>query len=81
MDVLIKNVDQEDWHFVKVEAVKEKKTMSEVLHTIIEEYRAKEQEGKRWTAVLNRRATLTDYEAKNVWEGLQTFRKDFHFRG
>lgn len=83
MDTLIKNVNEEDWHFLKVEAARKKVTMGKLFNKLIVEYQQKEQETpiKKWNQIFSREPLLTKAEARELHKATEEFRKEFSFEG
>lgn len=83
MDTMIKNVDEENWHFLKVYAAKEKTTIGEMFNRIISEYKEKEGEDVKcaWEKIFSRKPLLTPYEAKRMHKSIKCFREEYGFEG
>lgn len=81
MDTLIKNVDEESWHFLKVEAAKEKKTMGELFNTIIAVYKNKQDSREQLQKILSRAPLLTKEEARNMHNKIRVYRTEYGFEG
>ncbi len=83
MNTLIKNVDENNWHFLKIQAAKEKRTIGKLFNKIIEEYKQKNQEDVRenWEKIFIRKALLTKNEAEKMHIAMKHFRKEYGFEG
>lgn len=83
MDTMIKNVDEENWHFLKVQAAKEKATIGEMFNRIISEYKEKEvEDAKRaWNKIFSKPPIFTKEEAKKMHKASESFRKEYGFEG
>lgn len=83
MNTLIKNLDEENWHFLKIEAAKERTTLGNLLNRIIEAYKSKEKEAaeKAWGKIFSGKPLLNKIEAREMHLAASTFRKEFHFEG
>ena len=83
MNTLIKNMDEENWHFLKVEAAKERTTLGNLLNRIIESYKLKERETtkKVWEKIFSTKPLLNKADAKEMHKNLASFRKEYNFRG
>ena len=83
MNTLIKNLDEENWHFLKVEAAKERTTLGNLLNRILEEYRSKEKSTTRkaWEKIFSLKPLLNKTEAKEMHRVVASFRKEYHFEG
>ncbi len=83
MNTLIKNVEESNWHFLKVQAAKEKKTMGVLFNKIIEEYKRTKQDNvkERWKYIFTRKPLLTRSEANKMHQGVTKFRKEYGFEG
>ncbi|MBI5072847.1 hypothetical protein HZA99_03445 [Candidatus Woesearchaeota archaeon] len=80
MDTMIKNIDEENWHFVKVQAAKEKKTIGELFNTMVQGYKEKEIAQKNaWERILSRKATLTQKKADEIEKSIKLFKKSYGF--
>jgi hypothetical protein len=82
MDVLIKNVNEDNWHFLKVEAAKERKTMGNMFNKLVEELKKKEKDDiAAWERIFSRKPLLTKKQAKRMHKHVATFRKEYGFEG
>jgi len=83
MNTLIKNLDEENWHFLKVEAAKERTTLGNLLNRILEEYKSKEKNTARraWEKIFSLKPSLSKTEAKEMHKAASSFRKEYHFEG
>ena len=81
MNTMIKNLDEENWHFLKVEAAKERITIGELFNRIIEEYKNIETErsAKVWQKIFSRKPILSKEEVKEMQKNIGSFRKEFNF--
>lgn len=81
MDSCIKNVDEEKWNYVKVEAAKKRLTMGKFFNRLVEEYKMKEEAAKEeWEKIFSGKAFLSRDEAENIKKDSIEFRKNFEFR-
>ena len=82
MDVLIKNVDEDNWHFLKVEAAKERRTMGEIFNKLVLELKEKEEDDMAvWDKIFSRKPLLTKKQAKRMHKHIAPFRKEYGFEG
>lgn len=82
MNTLIKNVDEEKWHFLKVEAAKEKVALGELFNRIVEEYKnRKRASNERWEKIFSAKPILTEKEAKEMHKASESFRNEYSFEG
>lgn len=82
MNTLIKNIDEERWHFIKIQAAKERKTIGELFNAIILEYENKEKTDKNvWERVLSRKPSLTEKQAEDMKKTIKCFKKSYGFEG
>lgn len=82
MNILLKNVDEEKYHFLKIEAAKRKMTLGRLFNRLVEEYKQKEAEdNKSWERLFTRGPLLTNDEAKKMHKSIEVFRKDYGFEG
>lgn len=83
MNTLIKNLDEENWHFLKVEAAKERTTLGNLLNRIIEEYKSKEKEAAKetWGKIFSLKPLLDKAESREMHKALTSFRKEYNFEG
>ena len=83
MDTMIKNIDEENWYFLKVHAAKEKTTIGEIFNRIISEYKEKEGENvtRAWEKIFSRKPLLTADEAKKMHKSIKCFREEYGFEG
>jgi len=83
MNTLIKNLDEENWHFLKVEAAKERTTLGNLLNRILEEYKSKENNAakKAWNKIFAAKTLLTKANAKEMLAASKSFRKEYNFEG
>ena len=82
MNTLIKNIDEENWHFLKVEAVKQKIPLGELFNRLVEEYKNRDEDmNASWQRIFSRHALLTKEEAKRMHKAIESFRREFSFEG
>ena len=82
MNILLKNVDEEKWHFLKIEAAKRKMTLGKLFNKLVEEYKHTEAEdNKSWDRLFTRVPLLTNEEAKKIHKSIDVFRHDYGFEG
>ena len=83
MNTLIKNLDEENWHFLKIEAAKERITLGNLLNRILEEYKSKEKNNwkREWEKIFSLKPLLSKKEAKEMLAASKSFRKEYHFGG
>lgn len=82
MNTLIKNIDEKRWHFIKIQAAKERKTIGELFNAIIYEYENKEKTDKNvWEQVLSRKQSLTEKQAEDMKKAIMCFKKSYGFEG
>lgn len=81
MNTLIKNVDEENWHFLKVEAAKERVTIGKLFNRVVEEYKNKGREDttKAWEKIFRGKPILSKEETKRMHMNIKSFRKEFDF--
>ena len=81
MDTLIKNINEENWHFLKVEAAKERVTMGELFNRVIEEYKnmGKDNDAKTWEKIFRGKPILSKKETKSMHMAIKSFRKELDF--
>lgn len=83
MDTMIKNVDEDNWYFLKVHAAKEKATIGEMFNRIISEYKEKGAEDTKsvWNKIFSRKSIFTAEEAKRMHAAINECRKEYSFEG
>ncbi len=82
LDSLIKNIEEEHWHYFKVQAAKERITLGSMFNKLVETYKKKSSEhAKQWQIIFSRKPLLTDSEARKMREAISDFRKEFNFEG
>ncbi|PIN78958.1 hypothetical protein COV16_05325 [Candidatus Woesearchaeota archaeon CG10_big_fil_rev_8_21_14_0_10_34_8] len=82
MDTLIKNIKEDQWHYFKVQAAKEKVTLGAMFNRVVDNYKKKEKEtAKQWNIIFSRKPLLTNAEAKNMHDATKEFRKEYGFEG
>lgn len=80
MNTLIKNIDERRWHFVKIQAAKERKKIGELFNAMILDYENKEKADKsRWEKILSRKPTLTEKQAEDMKRAITSFKKSYGF--
>ena len=82
MNTLIKNIDEENWHFFKVEAAKQNIPLGELFNRLVEEYKNREEDmNASWQRIFTRPALLTKEEAKHMHKAIESFRRELSFEG
>jgi len=82
MNTLIKNIDEENWRFLKVEAAKQNITLGELFNRLVEEHKSREEDMNiSWQRIFSRPALLTKEEAKRMHKAIESFRREFSFEG
>lgn len=83
MDTLIKNVDEENWHYLKVQAAKEKITLGQLFNRLVQDYKEMEKEEASWLwkKIFSRAPLLGKEDAKRMHKAIQDFRKEYTFEG
>ncbi len=80
MNILLKNVDEEKYHLLKIEAAKRKMTLGRLFNELVEEYTTKEKEYERaWDEVFAMVPLITKEEAKKMHKACEEFRKETEF--
>ena len=80
MNTLIKNIDEKRWHFVKIQAAKEKKTIGELFNALILDYENKEKTHRdTWEKLLSRKPTITEKQAEDMKKAIMSFKKSYGF--
>ena len=78
MDISIKNIDETDWRFFKMESAKYNIKTSEMFSKLVKEHK-KNCENTNWKDFLYSKKSLTDEDAIIIKEASNNFRKDFSF--
>ena len=82
MNTLIKNIDEENWRFLKVEAAKQNITLGELFNRLVEEHKNRDEDmNASWQRIFSRPALLTKEEAKRMHKAIESFRREFSFEG
>jgi len=82
MHKLLKNVDEESWNELKVEAARHRQTLSAFLASIVREHQLTERKKRAaWDVVLNGKKHLTDADAAALRKALAPFEKEHGFEG
>lgn len=77
-NVCIKGVPKATWIYLKSEAAKSDKSMSEYIDIMAK--RDMEKPKGNWEYLMNRKSFLTDEDAKEILRAAAEFRKEFKFR-
>lgn len=80
MNILLKNVDEEKYHLLKIEAAKRKLTLGRLFNELVEDYTHKENEHeKAWQEVFAMVPFITKEEAKKMHKACDEFRQETEF--
>ena len=81
MNTLIKNINEENWHFLKVEAAKARVTIGELFNRLIEEFKNKEDgsHAKAWDKIFRGKPILSKDDARRMHLSIKSFREEFDF--
>lgn len=77
MDVLIKNVNQENWKKFKIEAINRDRNLGELFNELVDDIKSAE---GNWEKIKKSKGSLTDKEAEEMKKHMKEFRKGFEFR-
>ncbi len=82
MNTLIRNVDEENWYFLKVHAAEEKTTIGAMFNRIISKYKSEKKGTKNaWEKIFTNPPVFTKKEAEKMHKASKSFRKEYGFEG
>lgn len=81
LDSCIKGVNENDWHYFKLAAVKNRLSMGKFFSALLKKYKVSEESKKdHWNEMLKGRKFLHKAEAENMRKLVVEFREKFEFR-
>ena len=82
MNILLKNVDEEKYHLLKIEAAKKRVTLGKLFNIMVEEHTTKEKDAlKQWDDIFSTKPFLTEEESKHMRDRIKVFRQEYGFEG
>lgn len=82
MNILLKNVDEEKYRLLKIEAAKRRVTLGKLFNMMVEQHTAKEKEAlQRWDKIFSTKPFLSNEDVKGMRERIKMFRQEYGFEG